>query len=366
MGIDQHNPKPFYKQVGEEIVNQINSGKLKVGDKLETQSELVKRYDVSLITIKRALSDLISEGVLYARAGKGTYVAQRPQKIDYSKHLTIAYVLKDLDNPFYQSIVSSVERNLSKNDSNLMLYSSDNRHDNEERKIRYFIDMGVSGLILGSLFHSHYTDSLIKQLEAERFSFVMVSYTEDPSINFVGTDQELGGFMATEHLIKNGYADIGYVNGEEGNLVGEARKRGFLKAMTDYDVPVDQKNLLQITVDGKRDDMKSGYLVGKQFCELKDRPKAMFIYNDLSALGFIQALGESGINVPKDVAIVGFDDIQMSSYVAPGLTTIHQPAYEMGKLGAKLLFRLMEDGTGKPVQKMLESSLVIRESTQKV
>jgi DNA-binding LacI/PurR family transcriptional regulator len=334
---------------------------LKVGDKLETQSELVKRYDVSLITIKRALSDLISEGVLYARAGKGTYVAQRPQKIDYSKHLTIAYVLKDLDNPFYQSIVSSVERNLSKNDSNLMLYSSDNRHDNEERKIRYFIDMGVSGLILGSLFHSHYTDSLIKQLEAERFPFVMVSYTEDPSINFVGTDQELGGFMATEHLIKNGYADIGYVNGEEGNLVGEARKRGFLKAMTDYDVPVDQKNLLQITVDGKRDDMKSGYLVGKQFCELKDRPKAMFIYNDLSALGFIQALGESGINVPKDVAIVGFDDIANGRTASVPLTTIHQPTELIGQIAVESLLKKIS-GEAPSMHKLLEPKLIVRKS----
>ena len=361
MGIDQHNPKPFYKQVGEEIVNQINSGELKVGDKLETQSELVKRYDVSLITIKRALSDLISEGVLYARAGKGTYVARRPQKIDYSKHLTIAYVLKDLDNPFYQSMVSSVERNLSKNGSNLMLYSSDNRHDNEERKIRYFMDMGVSGLILGSLSHSHYTDSLIKQLEAERFPFVMVSYTEDPSINFVGTDQELGGFMATEHLIKNGYTDIGYVNGEEGNLVGEARKRGFLKAMADNNVPVSQKNLMQITVDGKRDDMNSGYQVGKQFCEMEERPRAMFIYNDLSALGFIQALGESGINVPKDVAIVGFDDIVNGRTASVPLTTVHQPTELIGQIAVESLLKKI-NGEEPSMHKLLEPKLVVRKS----
>ena len=361
MGIDQHNPKPFYKQVGEEIVKQINNGELKVGDKLETQSELVKRYDVSLITIKRALSDLISEGVLYARAGKGTYVARRPQKIDYSKHLTIAYVLKDLDNPFYQSIVSSVERNLSKNGSNLMLYSSDNRHDNEERKIRYFIDMGVSGLILGSMFHSHYTGSLIKQLQAEHFPFVMVSHTEDPEINFVGTDQEAGGFMATEHLAKSGYNSIGFVSGEEGNLVGEARKRGYLRAMAENDVHVVQEHIFQIKVSGKRDDMKSGYEVGQEFCKLENRPDSVFVYNDQSALGFIQALTECGIKVPQDVGIVGFDDISTGRNAAVPLTTIHQPTEMIGKIAVESLLKKI-NGELPKIHKLLEPKLIVRKS----
>ncbi len=75
---------------------------------------------------------------------------------------------------------------------------------------------------------------------------------------------------------------------------------------------------------------------------------------------------ECGLRLPQDMSIVGFDDIQIASYVVPGLTTIHQPAYEMGKLGAKLLFRLMEEKTRKPVQKMLASFLVVRESTHGV
>ena len=240
MSIDYRDTKPLYKQIYEDIINQIRSGKLKVGDKLETQHELVKIYDVSLITVKKALSDLISEGILFARVGKGSFVARRPSKIDHSKHLTIAYILKDLDNPYYQNIVSSVESNLSENKCNMMLYSSDNRRDREEEKIRYFIDMGVSGLILGSMSHIPFTSSLINELHEKQFPFVMVSYTDDPSICFIGTNQENGGFIATEHLINTGYSDIGYGNGEEGNLVGEARKRGYAKALTEYDLPVNE------------------------------------------------------------------------------------------------------------------------------
>jgi len=363
MGIDYRDPKPLYKQIYEDIINQIRSGKLKVGGKLETQHELVKIYNVSLITVKKALSDLINEGILYARVGKGSFIARRPSKIDYSKHLTVAYILKDLDNPYYQNIVSSVESNLSENKCNMMLYSSDNRRDREEQKIRYFIDMGVSGLILGSMSHSPFTSSLITELQEKEFPCVMVSHTDDPSMCFVGTDQVNGGFIATEHLIKTGYSDIGYVNGEEGNLIGEARKRGYIKALTEHNLPVNENYLYRIKVNGKRDDFKSGYDVGKEFCNCSVRPRAMFIYNDLSALGFIDALTKFKLKVPEDVAIIGFDDITAGSLSSNRLTTIHQPADRIGKLAVKNLLKMIHGESVDPYNKrILNPKLIVRES----
>jgi len=363
MGIDYRDPKPLYKQIYEDIFNQIRSGKLKVGDKLATQHELVKIYDVSLITVKKALSDLISEGILFARVGKGSFVARLPSKIDHKKHLTVAYILKDLDNPYYQNIVSSIESNLSNNDCNMILYSSDNRRDREEQKIRYFIDMGVSGLILGSMSHIPFTSSLINELHEKQFPFVMVSYTDDPSICFIGTNQEKGGFIATEHLIKTGYSDIGYVNGEEGNLVGEARKRGYVKALNENDLPVNENYLYRMKIQGKRDDFKSGYDVGVEFCNRSERPRAMFIYNDLSALGFIDALAEFGLKVPEDVAIIGFDDIASEITLKNHLSSVHQPANKIGKLAVKNLLKMINGESVDPTNKrILKPKLVVRES----
>ncbi len=363
MGIDHRDPKPFYKQIYEDIVNQIRSGKLKVGDKLKTQHELVEMYDVSLITVKKALSDLINEGILYARVGRGSFVARLPSKIDHTKHLTIAYILKDLDNPYYQNIVSSIESNLSNNDCNMMLYSSDNQRDREEQKIRYFIDMGVSGLILGSMSHIPFTSSLINELHEKQFPFVMISYTDDPSVCFIGTNQEKGGFIATDHLIKTGYSDIGYVNGEEGNLVGEARKRGYIKALTEHNLPVNENYLYRIKLNGKRDDFKSGYDVGKEFCNRSVRPRAMFIYNDLSALGFIDALTKFKLKVPEDVAIIGFDDSASGSLSPNSLTTVHQPTDKIGKLAVKNLLKMIHGESVDPHNKrILNPKLIVRES----
>ena len=363
MGIDFRNPQPLHKQIHQDLVNNIQVGNLKVGDKLKTQYELVKKYDVSLITVKRALSDLINEGILFARVGKGTFVARRPSNIDYSKHLTIAYILKDLDNPYYHSMVSSVESNLSENKCNMMLYSSDNQRDREEQKIRYFIDIGVSGLILGSMSHSPFTSSLIIELHEKQFPCVMVSYTEDPSMCFVGTDQENGGFIATEHLIKTGYSDIGYVNGEEGNLVGEARKKGYVRALNENNLPVNKNYLYRIKIKGKRDDFKSGYDVGVEFCNRSERPRAMFIYNDLSALGFIDALAEFGLKVPEDVAIIGFDNIAIGRSSANHLTSVHQPTDKIGKLAVENLLKMIHgEIPDTPLNRSLNPELVVRES----
>jgi DNA-binding LacI/PurR family transcriptional regulator len=245
----------------------------------------------------------------------------------------------------------------------MMLYSSDNRRDREEQKIRYFIDMGVSGLILGSMSHIPFTSSLINELHEKQFPFVMVSYTDDPSICFIGTNQEKGGFIATEHLINTGYNDIGYVNGEEGNLVGEARKRGYVKALTEYDLPVNENYLYRIKIKGKRDDFKSGYDVGVEFYNRLERPRAMFIYNDLSALGFIDALAEFGLKVPEDVAIIGFDDIAIGRSSANHLTSVHQPTDKIGKLAVENLLKMIHgEIPDASLNRSLNPELVVRES----
>ena len=260
-------------------------------------------------------------------------------------------------------MVSSVESNLSENKCNMMLYSSDNQRDREEQKIRYFIDMGVSGLILGSMSHSPFTSSLIIELQEKQFPCVMVSHTEDPSMCFVGTNQVNGGFIATEHLIKTGYSDIGFVNGEEGNLVGEARKKGYVRALTKHNLPVNENYLCRIKVNGKRDDFKSGYDVGVEFCNRSDRPRAMFIYNDLSALGFIDALDKFGLKVPEDVAIIGFDDISIGRSSTNSLTSVHQPTDKIGKLAVENLLKMIHGETpDTPLNRSLNPELVVRES----
>ncbi|MFQ5863910.1 MAG: substrate-binding domain-containing protein, partial [bacterium] len=314
MALDFTDPQPLYRQIAEDIEAKIASGQLEVGDQIDSQQELARRYGVSLITVKKALTELIKEGVLYSRVGKGTYVARKSPKFDISKHRTIGLVLMDLKSPFFSLIVHSVEKKAFEKGYNLLLSNSSQRMEKEESQINHFRHIGVSGLIIASMTHVYRATSTIRQLQQEGFPYVIVSYIKDEDIYYVGSDHEQGAYLATEHLIKLGYEKIGYINAEKGNLLGERRKQGFLKALQRYERPFRECFEFRLRLKGEWNDYQSGYEIGERFSTLSDRPEALFVYNDLAALGFEQAILENGLRIPNDIAIVGFDDIERCQY----------------------------------------------------
>ena len=361
MGINFQNPRPLYQQIADDITNQISSRRLKIGDRLETQSELAQKYNVSLITIKKALSDLVQRGMLFTRVGKGTYVAEKPNFVDFSKHRTIGLVLRDLSSPFFSKVVQGIEEITSENGYDLLLSSSSNMAEKEENQIRHFLDLNVSGLIIASMTHIYKPTPIIRKLHQENFPYVMVSYIEDENTYFVGTEHEKGGFIAAEHLIKLGYRRIGYINGEEGNLAGEKRKKGFLRALQEQDVPFNKKYEFRLRLRGEWNDYKSGYEIGEHFISIEEKPEAMFVYNDLSALGFERAVLDNGLKVPDDVAIIGYDDIKRGVIAAVPLTTIHQPTSRISKIAFETVVKQIE-GEAVNLRTILEPRLVVRES----
>ncbi len=357
MAIDLKNPTPLYQQIVEDIKDKVSSNKIKVGELIGSQQEIAQKYGVSLITARKAMAILINEGILLSRVGKGTYVARKSTAIDFSKFKTIGLVLRDLRDPFFSRIVYSVEANASERGFNVLLSNSSEQVDKEEYQIRHFRQMGVEGLIIASMKHIYQGTPTIRKLRDEKFPFVMVSYIEDKNIHFVGTDHEKGAFLATEHLIKLGYKKIGYVNAEEGNLIGELRKSGFSRALEIYGKKLNENYIMRL----KWNDYQSGYEVGQQFVKLSDKPDAMFIYSDISALGFQRAILDYGLKIPENVAMIGFDNIDQDLHATVPLTTVHQPTSEIGKYAFEILSRLINREQPKK-RIILEPSLVIRES----
>jgi LacI family transcriptional regulator len=209
--------------------------------------------------------------------------------------------------------------------------------------------------------HEYTASHFLREIVEKKYPCVVVSYIKDPDIFFVGTDHEEGGYLATRHLLSVGHTRIGYVNGEPGNVVGELRKNGYARALHEMGLSIPERFIFRLSAGGEEHDFKSGYEVGKAFAEQSDRPGAMFIYNDLAALGFEQAVLDSGLQVPEDVAIVGFDGIERGQYARVPLTTIQQPIDRIGALAVENLIKRIE---GKPVQikTVLEPRLIIRES----
>ena len=220
------DPTPFYEQIENILRYDIRSGRLKEGDQIESHNELAKKYDVSLITIKKALSNLIKDGILISRIGKGTFVSSGHNKLDISKHKSIGLVLRDLNHPFYSPIVKSVEKKVSELGYNLLLASSSGDIEKEENQIAHFKRIGVSGLIVASMSLDYKATDYIKKLQISDFPYIMISYMHDPDYWYVGIEQEQGGYLAAKHLVDLGYKSIGCVHGGKGNLLGEIRKNG--------------------------------------------------------------------------------------------------------------------------------------------
>ena len=354
------DPTPFYEQIENILKYEIRKGNLKEGDKIGSHNELAKKYDVSLITIKKSLSNLIKDGILISRIGKGTFVSAGHNKLDISKHKSIGLVLRDLNHPFFSPIVQSVEKKVSELGYNLLLASSSGDIEKEENQIAHFKRIGVSGLIIASMSLAYKATEYIKQLQETNFPYTMISYMHDPDYWYVGIEHEHGGYLATKHLIDLGYESIGCVHGGKGNLLGEIRKNGYSRALSENEIPFNS-NLIYY-LDQTKSRFESGNDLGKNFLKLKNRPKALFFYTDSAAMGFLQAIIEGGMQVPEDVAIVGFNDIEMAKYVNPPLTTIKQDACKIGSLAAEIVVNRIE-GKEQANRTILHPKLIVRDSS---
>lgn len=364
-GIDFGNPTPLYEQIINDIRSKIEHGELQAGERIETQQELAVKYNVSLITVKNALAQLVSEGVLFTRVGRGTYVAEKTtRRINLSPHKTIGLVLRDLKHPYFSMIVHSVEERAYELGFNVLLSSSSGMMEKEEGQIKHFRSMGVDGLVIASLSMEYRATGYIQELHREEFPYIMVSYIHDPEYWYVGSDHEHGGFLATEHLINLGHPSIGYVHVGKGNLLSEVRKNGYYRALTEYEIPFHNENVFVLgTTDADigKDRYELGYQFGKKFRSIANAPRALFFYNDIVALGFLQAVKENDINVPDDVAIVGFDDSVMARFAPVSLTTIHQPVDMIGRMAVDIIQKRIEKGDiGN--RTILKPTIVVRDS----
>lgn len=361
MGIDIRKPIPLYLQITGDLKEKILRDELPAGSRIGSQAELALRYGVSLITVKKALADLIKEGVLYSRMGKGTYVARKPAEFRISRTRAIGVVLRDLSSPFFSMIVKGVEEAASQQGYNILLSNSADLAEKEEHQIRHFIDLGVAGLVIASMTHVYAASKSVRELHRRGFPYVMVSYLSDPDIYRVGTDHYQGARIATDHLVRLGYSRIGYINGEKGNLVGEERRRGYEDSLASHGLHPAPEYQFRLRLRGEQNDYRSGREIGEQIADRKDKPEAVFVYNDLAALGLEHALLQRGVRIPRDIAVVGFDDIGPAEYALVPLTTVRQPTHELGTGAVDLLLSRIA-GEEKPAVTILTPRLVVRAS----
>jgi LacI family transcriptional regulator len=198
-------------------------------------------------------------------------------------------------------------------------------------------------------------DPLIPQLIANRIPFVVHGRHEDSQVSFVDVDNEMGAYTAVSHLVRLGRQRIAHITGPSDSLAAEDRKRGYLKALQEQRVRVDES----LIAHGDFTETSSYEAMQRL---LHHEPDAVFVASDSMALGALRALRKASKRVPEEVAVVGFDDMPQAETASPPLTTVRQPIRRAGALAVEMLIDILQNGPERPRRIILPTELVIRAS----
>lgn len=272
----------------------------------------------------------------------------------------IGLIIPTLLNPFYAEFANAIIESAIEKKLNVIARSTRNDVSDEKQAIYDLLDHGVDGLIICSALRK---DAIVYELNRLSHPFVLVMRnTEIPPgmapIDYVGVDNRKGAYLAVEHLLKLGHRKIGLFTGPQEVSTGFDRKRGAIDALKTFDLAPEKAFIFN--TDFNR---RSGYVQAVRMLESRRRPTAVFAAGDYIAIGIIEAIRESGLRVPEDIAVVGFNDVEIASIPGIDLTTVSHKISIMGKLGVDHLVDKIS-GISKGVSKktLLEPVLVIRKS----
>lgn len=268
----------------------------------------------------------------------------------------IGVLISDIANPFFSTVVRGVENGLSSNGYNILLCNSDSDPEKERKYLDVLISKRVDGLIVSSAGN---TGEFFKNLEKTGVPIVFLNrFPYFLSSNVIMTNNVMGAYMATEHLIRHGHRRLAIITGPQDISTGRDRLTGFQRALEDY-----QLNMNPDYIKEGGFDTKSGYQLMKELWNQETKPDACFISNNSMSLGAYKYLKEVGVKVPEDMALIGYDDPEWADIVDPPLTTVSQPAYEQGVQAAKLMLSHIKEGQPKDQEIIyLNPSLIIRRS----
>ena len=317
------------------------------GVSLSTMSKVLNgRPDVAAATRARLEGLLERHG--YLRRGAGT----RPARSGL-----IELVFHELEAAWSMEIIRGVEDVAAAHGMSVVLTESGTRHAPGPEWIEGVLRRRPVGVVL---VFSDLPAEYRASLRSRGIPFVIIDPAGDPSpeVPSVGSANWSGGLMATRHLIELGHTRIAAITGPDDMMCSHARIDGFRSAMTAAGLPIrpDWIRFGDFHTSG-------GQEHGRALLESDDRPTAIFAGSDLQALGVLEAVRGLGLRVPDDLSLVGYDDIPLTRWVSPRLTTIRQPLMRMAEEATRLVLRMAEAPLESVPRMDLATSLVVREST---
>jgi LacI family transcriptional regulator len=259
------------------------------------------------------------------------------------------------NNPFFSEFISGIEYISRRRGYDVLITGIE-----KDQKCKEWIDKrNLDGIILLGM----HPEAFFNEMQGMKLPIVLIDAYEEYNTMFhrIAIDDELGGYIATKHLIDLGHRNIALATGSINNSgVNYKRFEGYKRALQEAGIGFDRKVVLEDHLN-----YESGYKMGKKIQQLKEIT-AVFAVADILAFGVIKSLKDSGKNVPEEYSVVGFDDIKLCEYMSPGLTTVRLDITKKGIAAAEAIFNDIEEGIVSNENILMPIELIIRESTRDI
>ncbi|HHU51293.1 MAG TPA: LacI family transcriptional regulator [Firmicutes bacterium] len=327
-----------------------------------TIKDIARRAGVNPSVVSRALNNKYGvrkstkERIIAIAEEMGYYPNTAARRLVTRKSGMIGVMMADISEPFYAQIIKGMEYVASKTGYTLLFSNSYDSLEQTDVLQKMIVAESVDGLVIvgSNTQDTNFTRTLLKQ----EIPFVLIERNlPQEKMNCIWIDNVEGAYLATRHLLEKGHKKIAHIAGNPQNQVTIERITGFKKAVSEFglseaDCPVLYGNYVS----------QDGYREMKKILSRYAGCTGVFTANDSMAYGALHAIHEAALVVPKDIAVVGFDDLEFSAFTNPPLTTIRQPRYEMGKKSLEILTKILQGREKNGINLCLSFDLIIRNS----
>lgn len=331
---------------------------------MSTIKDVAKYTGLSIATISKYING--GNVLIENRA----IIQEAIEKLDYTRNemarglktnktMTIGILIPSLENIFFTTIISMIEDHLLEEGYGTIICDFKEDVKLEKKKLEFLVNKQVDGIIMVS--YGADKDYIMELLNKKIPVILLDRMVKGIDCDCVLADNLNASYQAVEALITRKHKRIGIISGPDGTYTAEERRKGYERVHEDYDPKIDDGLIVSsdYTAEG-------GYKALSHFWEMPERPSAVMVTNYEMTIGAIMAINDLGINVPVDLSIIGFDNIQMSKVVRPPLSIVEQPMKEIGMTAARLLVkRLKGDYKGFPATYRLKTDIHIKESVAK-
>ncbi|MCT8137043.1 LacI family DNA-binding transcriptional regulator [Anaerobacillus sp. CMMVII] len=335
---------------------------------MPTIYDIAKKTGYSITTVSRALNDYpdvsakTKKIILDAVKEIGYYPNSIARSLTTKKSWTLGVIfIEDLGvgikHPFFSAVIQSFKQRVESSGYDI-IFLSQNIGTEKKSYLDHALHRGVDGIIVVS---SNYDNPEVQHLMDSEVPSVVIDLHSNKS-SVVYSDSFSGSEMAVSHLYALGHRKIAHISGHQRTFAGIERLRGFKKAVETLNLDIPDSYI----VEGGFFSYEDGYLGMKKLLDLKERPTAVYAAGDMMAIGAISAINESGLNVPADISVIGFDDIEIAKYTTPKLTTVRQDTDLIGENAAKVLLNQINDNSKVFSAVTIPVQLVTRESTREL